>query len=167
MILLAAALAAALPFGSGERITMRVTYARLLAGRATMTVEGGDDAGRPVLRFVQVVKSEGVFAWLFRYRVDNRLVAVWDPATGCSHGIEKKLRQGKFVRDQVVRIDPVRRPRGDRGPRRADNRLRRPALRARRVVRLLRGARPRRAAGRAARGAGLRLRARSTTSSSA
>ena len=86
---------------------MRVTYARLLAGRATMTVEGGEDAGRPVLRFVQVVKSEGFFAWLFRYRVDNRLVAVWDPATGCSRGIEKKLRQGKFERDQVVRIDPV------------------------------------------------------------
>jgi hypothetical protein len=32
---------------------------------------------------------------------------VWDPATGCSYGIEKKLRQGRFVRDQRVRIDPV------------------------------------------------------------
>ncbi len=96
-----------LPFGAGERITMRVTYARLLAGRATMTVVSADDGGRPVLRFVQEVKSEGVFAWLFRYRVDNRLVALWDPATGCSYGIDKKLRQGRFVRDQRVRIDPV------------------------------------------------------------
>jgi hypothetical protein len=103
----AAALAMALPFGAGERITMRVTYARLTAGHATMSVEAADHGGRPVLRFVQEVKSEGVFAWLFRYRVDNRLAAVWDPATGCSHGIEKKLRQGKFVRDQRVRIDPV------------------------------------------------------------
>ncbi len=105
--LAAAALAAALPFGAGERITMRVTYARLTAGHATMSVEGAEDGGRPVLRFVQEVKSEGVFAWLFRYRVDNRLAALWDPATGCSYGIEKKLRQGKFVRDQRVRIDPV------------------------------------------------------------
>ena len=96
-----------LPFGAGERITMRVTYARLLAGRATMSVVGADDGGRPVLSLVQEVKSEGVFAWLFRYRVDNRLVARWDPATGCSHGLEKKLRQGRFVRDQRVRIDPV------------------------------------------------------------
>ena len=86
---------------------MRVTYARLLAGRATMSVQTEMREGRPVLGFVQEVKSEGVFAWLFRYRVDNRLAASWDPATGCSHGIEKKLRQGRFERDQRVRIDPV------------------------------------------------------------
>ena len=108
MIALAAvALAATLPYGAGERITMRVTYARVLAGRATMSVVSADEGGRPLLHFVQDVKSEGLFAWLFRYRVDNHLVARWDPATGCSFGIEKKLRQGRFVRDQVVRIDPV------------------------------------------------------------
>jgi hypothetical protein len=105
--LAAAALAAALPFGPGERITMKVTYARLTAGHATMSVESASEGGRPVLRFVQEVKSEGVFAWLFRYRVDNRLAAAWDPATGCSHGIEKRLRQGRFARDQRVRIDPA------------------------------------------------------------
>ena len=86
---------------------MRVTYARIIAGHATMSVESGEEGGRPVLRFVQEVKSEGVFAWLFRYRVDNRLAAVWDPGTGCSLGIDKKLRQGSFTRDQRVRIDPV------------------------------------------------------------
>jgi len=107
MWLAAATLAATLPFGAGERITMRVTYARLLAGHAIMSVESAEDGGRPVLRFVQEVKSEGVFAWLFRYRVDNRLAASWDPATGCSYGIDKKLRQGRFARDQRVRIDPV------------------------------------------------------------
>ena len=101
------AAAESLPFGAGERITMRVTYARVLAGHATMSVEGADESGRPVLRLVQDVKSEGVFAWLFRYRVDNHLVARWDPATGCSYGIEKRLRQGRFTRDQRVRIDPV------------------------------------------------------------
>ena len=102
----AAVLLAALPFGPGERITMRVTYAHVVAGHATMSVEAAVDNGRPVLRFLQDVKSEGVFAWLFRYRVDNHLAALWDPATGCSYGIEKKLRQGKFTRDQVLRIDP-------------------------------------------------------------
>ena len=96
-----------LPFGAGERITMRVTYARLLAGRATMSVEAADDAARPLLRFVQEVKSEGFFAWLFRYRVDNRLAARWDPATGCSLGIEKRLHQGRYTRDQRVTIDPA------------------------------------------------------------
>jgi hypothetical protein len=105
--LAAAALAATLPFGPGERIGMRVTYAKITAGHATMSVANGEEGGRPVLHLVQEVKSEGVFAWLFRYRVDNRLAAVWDPATGCSLGIEKKLRQGSFTRDQRVRIDPA------------------------------------------------------------
>jgi hypothetical protein len=111
--LAAAALAASvaaggpLPFAAGERITMRVTYARLTAGRAEMSVVGARHDGRDVLQFVQSVKSEGFFAWLFRYRVDNRLVSTWDAATGCSHGIEKRLRQGRFVRDQRVAIDPV------------------------------------------------------------
>ncbi len=105
--MIGALLLLALPFGAGERITMRVTYARIVAGHATMSVERGDQGGRPVLRFIQDVKSEGVFAWLFRYRVDNHLVAWWDPATGCSYGIEKKLRQGTFTRDQRVRIDPA------------------------------------------------------------
>ena len=52
-------------------------------------------------------KSEGFFAWLFRFRVDDRTVAEWDPASACSLGIEKRLREGKAVRDQRVVIDPV------------------------------------------------------------
>ena len=109
LALLACAPAAAdmLPFGPGERIGMRVTYARLNAGHAVMSVSSEQDGGRDVLHIAQEVKSEGFFAWLFRYRVDNRLVAKWDPATGCSFGLDKKLRQGKFVRDQKVAIDPV------------------------------------------------------------
>ena len=96
-----------LPFGPGERIAMKITYARVNAGRAVMSVVPEERDGRPVLHFVQEVKSEGFFAWLFRYRVDNRLVARWDPESGCSYGIEKRLRQGKHVRDQKVAMDPV------------------------------------------------------------
>jgi hypothetical protein len=96
-----------LPFGPGERIGMKVTYAKLTAGRAVMSVTSEQDNGRDVLHILQEVKSEGFFAWLFRYRVDNRLVARWDPATGCSYGLDKRLRQGKFVRDQKVTIDPA------------------------------------------------------------
>jgi hypothetical protein len=95
----------ALPFGPGERVEMRITYARLLAGRASLAVEPGSDGAR--FRFVAVAKSQGFFAWLFRFRVDDRTVAEWDPATSCSLGIEKHLREGRAERDQVVRIDPV------------------------------------------------------------
>jgi hypothetical protein len=97
--------ATALPFGPGERVEMRVRYAGLLAGRASLAVEPGEGAS---LRFVSVAKSQGFFAWLFRFRVDDRTVAEWDPATSCSLRIEKHLREGGAARDQVVRIDPDR-----------------------------------------------------------
>jgi hypothetical protein len=97
----------ALPFAAGEQLTFRMSYARLTAGRAVIAVRPGVHEGRPVFRLTLDVKSEGFFAWLFRYRVDDHTVATWDPATGCSLGIEKHLREGRAVRDQVVRIDPV------------------------------------------------------------
>lgn len=87
-------------------MTLRITYARLLAGRATASVTAHELNGRPVLRFVTTAKSQGFFAWLFRFRVDDRTHANWDPASGCSLGIEKRLREGKAQRDQRVRIDP-------------------------------------------------------------
>jgi hypothetical protein len=96
-----------LPFAAGERLTFKMTYAHLLAGRAEIGVQPGRYDGRPVFRLSLDVRSEGFFAWLFRYRVDDHTVATWDPASGCSYGIEKHLREGRAVRDQVVRIDPV------------------------------------------------------------
>lgn len=102
----AALLAATLPFGPGESMVMKITYARLRAGRAEMTVEAAEHEGRPAWRIEQRVRSEGFFAWLFRYRVDNQLAASWDPASGCSYGLVKRLRQGRYARDQEVRIDP-------------------------------------------------------------
>jgi hypothetical protein len=97
---------APLPFAPGERITLKITYARLLAGRATASVVAEERDGRRVLRFVAAAKSQGFFAWLFRFRVDDLTHADWDPASRCSLGIEKRLREGKARRDQVVRIDP-------------------------------------------------------------
>jgi Protein of unknown function (DUF3108) len=94
-----------LPFGPGERIVMRISYAHLLAGRATVSVEAGDHRGRSVLRYVSEARSQGFFAWLFRFRVDDRTVATWDPATGCSVAIDKRLREGRAVRDQRVLFD--------------------------------------------------------------
>jgi hypothetical protein len=96
--------AAPLP-AAGERLTLRITYAKMLGGRAHLSVEAGE--GRPTLRFVAVAKSEGFFAWLFRFRVDDRTVAEWDPRSGCSLGIEKRLREGRAERDQRVVIDPA------------------------------------------------------------
>ncbi len=93
---------AALPFGPGERATFRISYAHLTAGRATLAVEAGEADG--TLRFVAEARSEGFFAWLVRYRVEDRTVAAWSPATGCSLGISKHLREGRAARDQDVRF---------------------------------------------------------------
>src|SRR5918995_7265853 len=94
-----------LPFGPGERVAFRITYARLLAGRAWVSVLPGEPGGRPVLRFVAEAKSQGFFAWLVGFRVDDRTVATWEPASGCSLAIEKRLREGRAVRDQSVVFD--------------------------------------------------------------
>ena len=112
--LVAAALAIAarseggeLPFRAGERVNLKITYLRIVAGRAVVSVLPGEGGGQALLRFVVEAKSQGFFAWLFRYRVDGRTFALWDPVTGCSLGIEKHLKEGKMVRDQIVRIEPA------------------------------------------------------------
>jgi hypothetical protein len=97
-------LSAALPFGPGEKIVFNISYAHLTGGTATVSVEGEPDS--PVLRFVTQAKSHGFFAWLFHFKVDDYTVARWDPASSCSLGIEKHLREGKAARDQVIVIDP-------------------------------------------------------------
>lgn len=82
---------------------MRISYAHLLAGRASLSV-AADGGAR--FQFVAEARSQGFFAWLFRFQVKDRTVASFDPGTGCSLGIEKHLREGSAARDQVVRIDP-------------------------------------------------------------
>jgi hypothetical protein len=95
-----------LPFAPGERVTMRITYAHLLGGRASVSVQPASHEGRPALEFVAEARSEGFFAWLFRFRVNDRTVARFDPQARCSLRIEKHLREGRAVRDQVVEFDP-------------------------------------------------------------
>jgi hypothetical protein len=95
-----------LPFGPGESILMRITYAHILAGRARMSVEAAELEGRPVWNFVVQAWTEGFFPRFFRFRVRDRTVATWEPESGCSLGIEKHLREGRARRDQVIRIDP-------------------------------------------------------------
>jgi hypothetical protein len=103
----ALAAVAGLPFAPGERAAMRISYAHIRAGTAVVRVEA-DPAGPPgALRFVAEARSHGFFAWLFRFRVDDRTLAVWDAGCGCSLSIEKRLREGRAVRDQLVRFDPA------------------------------------------------------------
>src|SRR5262249_30492786 len=96
-----------LPFGPGESLTMRLPSARLLAGRAWVRVEPGEPGAALSYRFVAEAKSQGFFAWLFHFRVDDHTVATWDPVGGCSRGIEKNLHEGKARREQKIVIDPV------------------------------------------------------------
>jgi hypothetical protein len=101
-VLVGVALLSALPFGAGERLTFRISYLHLTAGRATLAVEPGPADAPSALRFVAEARSQGFFAWLMRFHVDDRTGATWDPATGCSLAIEKRLREGRARRDQKV-----------------------------------------------------------------
>ncbi len=83
----------------------RITYAHLLAGRARVSVLPGEPEGRPVLRFVAEAQSQGFFAWLFRFRVEDRTVATWEPESGCSLAVEKRLAEGRAVREQSITFD--------------------------------------------------------------
>lgn len=103
----AAVVPAPLPFGPGERIVMKITYAHLLAGRARLGVSNAEQDGKTLLRFVEEADSMGFFAWLFHFRVHDHTEALWDPTNGCSVRIEKTLREGRARRDQVVAFDPA------------------------------------------------------------
>jgi hypothetical protein len=91
-----------LPFGPGEQLTLRITYLHLLGGRATLSVLPAEHRGAPVMQFVAEARSQGFFAWLFRFRV-----AIWDPGPGCSLAIVKQLNEGRAHRDQRVSFDPT------------------------------------------------------------
>lgn len=96
-----------LPFGPGEQLTLRITYLHLLGGRATLSVLPAEHRGAPVMQFVAEARSQGFFAWLFRFRVRDRTVAIWDPGPGCSLAIVKQLNEGRAHRDQRVSFDPT------------------------------------------------------------
>lgn len=96
---------AGLAFGPGEQVVMRITWARLLAGRAWLSVDGPPEATPWELTLT--ARSQGFFAWLTRFRVEDRTVSRWDPQRRCSLGIEKRLREGRHARDQRVVIDPA------------------------------------------------------------
>jgi hypothetical protein len=94
-----------LPFAAGEEVGFRITWAHLLAGRATLKVLAGTSSGAPTVRFVAEARSQGFFAWLLHYEVNDRTVATWEPSSGCSVAIEKNLHEGRAVRDQSVTFD--------------------------------------------------------------
>ena len=94
-----------LPFLPGERLTMKLTYASIVAGRASVVVKQVTRGGRSVLQFETRARSEGFFSGLFNFRVRDRTRSTWDPESGCSLEIEKRLREGSAVRDQVVIFD--------------------------------------------------------------
>ena len=70
---------------------MRFSYLHLTAGRGTLRVLADERGGRPLLRFESEAKSEGFFAWLLRFKVDDLTRAWFDPAASCSLGIRSAV----------------------------------------------------------------------------
>ena len=132
-----------LPFGPGERIAMSVTYARLNAGRAMMSVVAADARRPPGPPLRPGGEERGLLRLalpLPRGQPPRRAAGTPRPAarTGSRSGC---ARASSCATSGCASIPWPAREVEDRGAR-AGGRLRRAALRARRPVRLLRGARP-------------------------
>lgn len=98
-MLLAALPLLAAGFGPGERLAWTVTWMGIEAGEVTATVAEAGDAWA-----IEVASRSA--RWLEPlYPIDDRLVSVWDPATG-SRAYTTRFREGRFHQDQRMRFGP-------------------------------------------------------------
>ena len=93
-----------LPFGPGEKLKFSVDYGIINAGGATMEVKGLRTVmGHPCLDIRTVAKSNGFFSAF--YKVWDRAETFLEPETLLPWRFEKKLREGGFRRDVLVKYD--------------------------------------------------------------
>ncbi len=105
-----------MPFAEGEKLTFRVRYGFITAGKAVMQVlkEEWRDSIR-VYRFKTSAKSASGFDWIYKVRDEVNSYVV--PAGFYPLRFEKKLREGNykadlftdyFPRDSLARVEEIR-----------------------------------------------------------
>jgi len=92
------------PFGVGERLEFSVNYNVIRAGTATLSVEGIELVnGHRCYRIVSMARSNSIISTFFEVR--DRVVSLMDVRGLFSRKFEKHLREGRYVKDEVVAID--------------------------------------------------------------
>lgn len=92
------------PFGVGEYLEYSVNYNVLRAGTATMSVEEIVQVdGHACYKIVSTARSNSVISTFFEVR--DRVESLMDMRGLFSRRFEKHLHEGKYIKDEVVRID--------------------------------------------------------------
>jgi hypothetical protein len=97
-------LPAMLPFGPGERLEFSVDYGIINAGGATMEIRGLRTVmGHPCLEIQTEARSNHFFSAF--YKVWDRAQTFLEPETMLPWRFEKKLREGGYHKDVLVKYD--------------------------------------------------------------
>ncbi len=84
-------------YAPGERLTYRITWGGVTAGKAVMSVdEGKTAAGVPVFLLTSTTRSSRAISWFFKVR--DRIVSQIDRHTGAPYRIDINQRHGKRKR---------------------------------------------------------------------
>lgn len=95
---------AAVPFGVGEYLEFSVSYNIIRAGTATLSVDGIEEIdGHACYKIVSTARSNGFVSTFFEVR-DN-VQSLMDVRGLFTRKFERHLREGKYVKDEVVLID--------------------------------------------------------------
>jgi len=95
---------AQVPFGVGEYLEFSVNYNVLRAGTATMSVVGVERVdGHDCYKMVTTAKSNSIVSTFFE--VKDRVESFMDVGGLYSRRFEKHLREGKYIKDEIVHID--------------------------------------------------------------
>ncbi|MEZ5065211.1 MAG: DUF3108 domain-containing protein [bacterium] len=93
-----------LPFGVGEKLEFSIDYGFINAGGATMEVVGlRKVSGQQCLDIRTEARSNGVFSKV--YKVWDRAQTFVDPESLLPWRFEKKLREGGYHKDVLVKFD--------------------------------------------------------------
>jgi hypothetical protein len=92
-----------LPFSPGERLYYELKWTIVIAGRAVAEVSSAELSGRPMIR----LSAKGRTTQLIDifYKVRDRVSSFVGPKFSRSLLYLKKQKEGRFVRDEVVRFD--------------------------------------------------------------
>lgn len=95
---------AVIPFAPGEECNFVVKFGFVKAGTATLAVQNSNRQSKePLFRLISSAKSSRFFSTFFL--VDDLVESHWSPNTLLPEFFEKRIREGKYEKDETIRFD--------------------------------------------------------------
>lgn len=95
------------PFAPGETLTYDVTWSIFPAGEVSATLRSVAEGQTDAYEVTTAARSQGFVSLL--YNVQNEFHSLFDPQTGCSRRITKKINEGRRHKDTSILFDSARR----------------------------------------------------------